>query len=291
MDSRQFIESGALETYAMGLATEQEAKLVAEMVARYPEVKAELAAIESSLENFDQKNAVAPPAHLKAEILSKISGSSARSASVTSSVVGKKETGGKVVSLNGSSNGAAKQNNFYKYAAAVAMLLFVGTAWYALSLRMDVEVKEQQIASLTNDLDLQKANFNAMDTLISELSDKNLTLLTEVNLLKKPGMKSVELKGMEVAPAAKAMAYANASTGEVYLEIMNLPAAPDGMQYQFWGIVDSKPVNAGMIPLDGDTSGIHPMTTVPNAVAYAISLEPKGGSQQPRGKIYVMGNS
>ena len=128
-----------------------------------------------------------------------------------------------------------------------------------------------------------------MDSLAKTLGNEKNILLAQVDLLKKPGMSSVELKGMEVAPDAKAMAYANTKTGEVYLEIMHLPAAPDGMQYQFWGIVDSKPVSAGMIPLTGDTTGIHPMTKVVNASAYAISLEPMGGSQQPTGKIYVMG--
>lgn len=263
----------------MGLASEQEAKQVAEMAARYPEVKAELAAIEASMENFDRKNAVEPPAHLKEKILSQI-GSTVHS---SPSTVSGPEERGKIRSLNESATVAPKQSNVFKYAAAVLFILLAGAGVFIMILLSEVSHRGNAVASL----DVQN------DSLM-RLVDSNRVRLTQlqsqVALLSAPGMKSIELKGMDVAPDAKAMAYANTSTGEVYLEIMNLPAAPDGMQYQFWGIVDGKPVGAGMIPLD-DTTGIHPMTTVPNAVAYAISLEPKGGSAQPTGKIYVMGNS
>lgn len=267
----------------MGLASEEEANLVAEMVARYPEVKAELAAIEISLENFDQKNAVAPPAHLKNEILNKTKNVSGSQFPVSGNRNGKTES--KVVSI-----APGKQSN-YKFAAVAALVLLLITAGYALYVRSELASKELEVFSLNNELILQRSNLAVKDTLVNELSDENFALITELNLLKKPGMKSIELKGMEPAPDAKAMAYANVSTGEVYLEIMNLPAAPEGMQYQFWGIVDSKPVDAGMIPVEEkDLDGIHPMITVQNATAYAISLEPMGGSQQPTGKIYVMGN-
>lgn len=265
----------------MGLASAEEAKLVVEMVARHPEVKSELKAIEASMENFDQKNAVQPPVHLKEQILSKVSGSKF---SVSGSENGKNET--KVVSI-----APEKKNNLFKYAAGVAVLLFLGSAWLNYSLYSDVKVLNDKVSSLEGDTFLLARNLAATDTLAMTLSDQIRALNTQVIIMQRADMKSVELKGMDVAPDAKAMVYANIATGEVYLGIVNLPPAPDGMQYQFWGIVGDKPVDAGVIPLDANTIGVHAMTTVPNAVAYAISLEPKGGSQQPTGKIYVMGNS
>ena len=273
----------------MGLATGQEAKLVVDMVARYPEVKAELKAIEESMEAFDQRNAVEPPAHLKSKILGKISDSGLRipdSAKTTASGISKETT--KMRSLNE----APKQNNFYKYAAAVGLILLVASAWYIISLRGELERQREDIAGLTGLRDMYQRQAQQSDSMLGTMVDFEKTLLAEIRLLKEPGMKVIELKGMEIAPDAKAMAYANTANGEVYLEIMNLPPAPEGMQYQFWGIVDGKPVDAGMIPLaQNELAGIHPMKTIPNSQAYAISLEPKGGSQQPQGKIYVMGNS
>lgn len=278
MDAKQFIESGILETYAMGLASAEEAKQVADMVARHPEVKAELAAIEASMENFDQQNAVAPPAELKSKILAQIGSVSGSQFPVSGA-----EERGKVVPLNAE----PKQNNFFKYAAGVALILLLGSAAYIFSLSSRLNESEDRIASLEGGL--REARIS--DSMMTLMEQQVTAARNELAILKSPSMKSIELKGMEVAPDAKAMVYANTSNGDSYLEIMNLPAAPDGMQYQFWGIVDGKPVDAGMIPLEGDIAGIHPMKTVPHAAAYAISLEPKGGSQQPQGEIYVMGNS
>lgn len=266
----------------MGLATAEEAKLVAEMAARYPEVKEELRAIEESMENFDRKNAVEPPAHLKAKILSQVGGSE-------SAFVRRENAGGKVIPLNGE----MKQNNFYRYAAGVALVLLIGSVAYVFSLSSQLSETQGQVAALEADLRESKTTdslVTIMEQQMLAVQDELTTARNDLRLLKSPSMKSIELKGMEVAPDARAMAYANTTTGAVYLEIMNLPAAPDGMQYQFWGIVNGKPVDAGMIPVSG-ADGIHPMTVVPNAVAYAISLEPAGGSDQPTGKIYVMGNS
>jgi anti-sigma-K factor RskA len=135
----------------------------------------------------------------------------------------------------------------------------------------------------------QETQMREMELRLDSLAEANSITQNELAILKKPQMKAIELKGMEPAPDAKAMVYANTTSGEVYLELVNLPAAPEGMQYQFWGIVDGKPVDAGMIELNADTAGMHAMKPVPNAVAYAISLEKKGGSPQPEGKIYVMG--
>lgn len=275
MDSRVFIESGALETYVMGLATEEEAKVVAEMAARYPDVKEELLAIEETMEKFDRLHAVDAPTKLKTEILSKIGRVPGSQFTVPGSGIGQSES--KVIPLQ------LKRNNFFKYAAAVLLIMLVGSVVYIFMLR-DAASTYRELASKYNQENDQ------LTRAMHASSDSIKSMQNDIALLKTPDMKSIELKGMDVAPEAKAMAYANTKTGEVYLEIMNLPAAPEGMQYQFWGIVDDKPVDAGMIPLEGDLSGIHPMTTVPNANAYAISLEPKGGSQQPTGKIFVMGN-
>mgnify|MGYP001604479546 FL=1 len=112
MSAEEFIASGILETYVMGHATEQEAKLVVEMAARYTEVKEELNAIEAAMENFDRQNAVEPPAHLKAKVLAKVSGSQF---SVSGSGDGKSEA--KVIELTPWSN------RTLQYAAAILFLL------------------------------------------------------------------------------------------------------------------------------------------------------------------------
>jgi anti-sigma-K factor RskA len=94
---------------------------------------------------------------------------------------------------------------------------------------------------------------------------------------------------MPQAPDAKALVLMDSKTNEIFLDIKKLPTPPDSMQYQFWAIVAGKPIDAGMIELcpATDTCGIHKMNTIPDARAFAISLERKGGNLQPKGQIYA----
>lgn len=274
MDAKQFIESGILETYAMGLASEQEAEMVAEMVARYPVVKSELKAIQASIENFDQKNAVEPPAHLKLQILSQID-----------TIATAEEEGGAKLRALYPPNPETRRKNFYKITAIAASIALFISIMLNVQTRKALDRSEKEYSTLQKDWLDASGRAIASETYIEYLKK-------DIAILSAPGMKSIELKGMpDVAPDAKAMVYANPTTGDAYLSIIDLPAAPDGMQYQFWGIVDGKPVDAGMISLDEFSYAMREMKVVPNTTAYAISLEPVGGSQQPTGKIYVMGNS
>ena len=266
MDSATFISSGILESYAMGFASAEEAKLVAEMCAKHPEVKAELEAIEKSIEQLHNATAITPRAEMKQRVTEAIGNLPFRDE--------------KVISI-----APRERVNYFRYAAAVALLLLIGSGAYNIYQSSLVSETNERVVDLQNTL----RERNAQDSLIALYETELRSQIAQLELLKKPSMKSIELKGMDPAPDAKAMVYANTTSGEVYLELVNLPAAPEGMQYQFWGIVDGKPVDAGLIELNADTAGMHPMKPVPNAVAYAISLEKKGGSAQPEGKIYVMG--
>jgi anti-sigma-K factor RskA len=77
-------------------------------------------------------------------------------------------------------------------------------------------------------------------------------------------------------------------TKEVYLTTNKLPAPPQDMQYQLWAIADGKPVSAGMYSDDKDARIA--LSTIENAQAFAITLEKKGGSEEPTMEnMYVMG--
>ena len=65
--------------------------------------------------------------------------------------------------------------------------------------------------------------------------------------------------------------------------VNNLPQAAPEKQYQLWAIVDGKPVDAGMVEESADASGklLLKMHNIPEAQAFAITLEKKGGSPTP----------
>jgi mannose-6-phosphate isomerase-like protein (cupin superfamily) len=70
MDLVKYIESGILEQYCLGLLSEEEEAYLIQMAMLYPEVKAELTAIELSLEIVAGLNAVKPDPAVKQKLLS-----------------------------------------------------------------------------------------------------------------------------------------------------------------------------------------------------------------------------
>ena len=76
------------------------------------------------------------------------------------------------------------------------------------------------------------------------------------------------------------MLYWDGATGDVYVNLNTMPAAPPGKQYQLWAIVDGKPVDAGMY--DNNSSiALHKMKTIPKAEMFAVTIENAGGSPTP----------
>ena len=103
----------------------------------------------------------------------------------------------------------------------------------------------------------------------------------------------VALRGLAAAPEAAAKIFWMKNTGEVYIDPSNLPEAPEGKQYQLWGIVDGKPVDGGLIisSKKGNQYRIQKMKVFSNVKvqAFAVTLENAGGNPTPKGEMYVMG--
>jgi mannose-6-phosphate isomerase-like protein (cupin superfamily) len=69
MQIQEYINSGVLEQYCLGLLAKSEAEAVVAMCTVYPGIKAELAEIELALEQMAAINTIAPKAYLKQQIL------------------------------------------------------------------------------------------------------------------------------------------------------------------------------------------------------------------------------
>lgn len=72
MDISAFIESGILEGYILDAISKEDKRLVEEIIAKYPEVKSELALIEESLSVYTNEHQLTPPSQLKTKILADI---------------------------------------------------------------------------------------------------------------------------------------------------------------------------------------------------------------------------
>ena len=72
MNTKEYIESGILESYVLGIATVGESAEVERMVSVHPEVEIELEAIRGTLENYALQYEKQPPAALKSKVMAAV---------------------------------------------------------------------------------------------------------------------------------------------------------------------------------------------------------------------------
>ena len=271
MNIQEYIASGILESYVLGLANKNELAEIEQLALKSPEIKAEIRAIENALESYAFANAQAPPAYLKGQIWDKIAAES--EVKMT-----------KVIDFNSGeeidSNAlqTTKITGFFgsylRIAASVALLGSILANVYLANRWKDS--KENLSLAINENIQLQK----------TAKSVDGAIMPSEVNMLMSPEMKMSKLVGQKGSENATVMLAWDTKTNKVYLVRGNLPAPPDGMQYQLWAIVDDKPMDAGVFDIKNNTQELK---SVPLPKAFAVTLEKKGGSPVPTSDIKVMG--
>ena len=250
MTKEEFILSGLLELYATGAASEEERETVEDFLSRYPDLRAELASIEDALEKYSFANGSSARPALKARVMDEIFGTEAQK-SVDTPVIPIRRGGMRL----------------YKMIAAAVFILLIASIVLNYSY-----YKRYHSAKADLDLALEK---------IQQQSKENKAMTNDLGIVSNRYAVPVVLKGTEKAPDAVAKIFWLKNTGQVYVDASNLPAVPEGKQYQLWAIVDGKPVDAGMIQTSSGTFRIQKMKSFGKADAFAITLEKAGGSPTP----------
>ena len=168
-----------------------------------------------------------------------------------------------------------------KIAAAIAFIALIGGVLWLW--RRDV-TSRREIARLTRELATeQRALARSRDSLAHQ---RDL-----VALLSSANAKKMELTGTASAQKARGTFVFDQQTGSAMLMTEALPAAPAGMAYELWFIPKGHLPMAGKV-FTVDASGRATVTDLmpPEArekAVIAITLEPKHGSAQPTGAIYL----
>nr|WP_256471424.1 anti-sigma factor [Solitalea agri] len=109
-------------------------------------------------------------------------------------------------------------------------------------------------------------------------------------ILQDPDFKKVHLASTTAFPGNEIMVYWNAKNTHVMVDMLNLPENDAEHQYQLWAIVNGKPVDAGVFDVKKGQKTMFQMKNIQGAQAFAVTLEPKGGSTNPTmDKMYAMG--
>ena len=267
MNVQEYISSGIVESYVLGLSSPEESAEFERMCAAHSEVLAARNAFEIQLEKGFQEQKLEPPRELKARIFSEIG----RDKSPASHTPLAKPS-------------LVPRIGFARYVAAASLILLAGSVllnFYLLSqYKKTIAKNEELIAAET-----QVANNNKV------LQTKMLGYENAISLMQNPQMLVVKMPGVPKSPAPSSLAtvYWNTQSKDVYLLINKLPVPVPDKQYQLWAIVDGKPVDAGIFDMTEGISFVK-LKTIPKAEAFAITLEKKGGSSTPdMDAMFVMG--
>lgn len=80
------------------------------------------------------------------------------------------------------------------------------------------------------------------------------------------------------------------NSASVFVSVNNLSGLEEQFDYQLWAIGAQGPVGIGLVN-PGQKFTLQQMKQVASAGAFAITVEPKGGSESPRlEKLVVLGN-
>ncbi|NOS86467.1 MAG: anti-sigma factor [Ignavibacteria bacterium] len=285
MNTKEYIQSGVLELYAAGALSDTEAREVEAMAAQYPEVQAELAAIQDALVSYSASFKKNPNPELRSTILNRIdeiegvSSANILSISDTQKKPNIADTTGK-----SSFNYTQQPARFNYLMAAVWIFLvlnIIGNIYFFNKLKNT----EEQMTGVVNENYKMKLEYEKIRLDMDKKS-------TDMKMVMNRSNKIVDLKGMEIAPQSFATVYWNPNSKKVMLNVNSLPMPPADKQYQLWALKDGKPIDAGvfdMQPGTGDDMHMMPVT-IADADAFAVTLEKKGGSPAPTlTQLYVMG--
>jgi hypothetical protein len=113
----------------------------------------------------------------------------------------------------------------------------------------------------------------------NQVNDRLDGLVAHIDVISSVDFKRVNMAAVDPAQSFGASVYWNAKTDEAYLNIQSLKTLTEEQEYQLWAIVDAKPVD--MAVFDFDVAGLLKMKNVQNASLFAVTIEPKGGSENP----------
>lgn len=244
MEIKEYISSGIIEMYVMGICSAEEKLEMETLRGKYPDLNEAIIKYEIELEEEMLKQPKLPSVSTDELILKQMESLQTP-----------------VIQIDSEKN-KRKFFTWSKFAAASVLLLFISTYF---NYKLYLNNKKQ-------DLDLRNA---------IEMS-KNITLpLADYNILKDPGITPVAMYGVGYHTICRCTMFWDKNTGKIYIMIHHLPQSSTSRDYQLWANVNGKQINIGIIK-DEIRGRFIEMQGVPaDAVSFIVTLENAGGAVIP----------
>ncbi|HEX5555496.1 MAG TPA: anti-sigma factor [Chitinophagaceae bacterium] len=272
MNIEEYISSGIIENYILGLTSSEENQSVETMAATYPEIRDVIASYQKALGEYSNLHAVQPPSTLKPRILNAIRREQDLSPVTTDAkIIPKENTGFHALRT-------------WKRIAAAAILLLIGSVVINSIYIGKYQKSRDRYTALVQSQQLLVTRNQTIETRLEKVE-------SDMQVLMNPAMRPVVMEGGDKHPGMMATVYWDPHNRNTYLGTTNLPVPPTGMAYQLWAIVDGKPVNMGMYNPATEKGPLAMKELAAGQVqAFAITLEKQVGSSTPTmDQMYVIG--
>lgn len=271
MDVQEYISSGILESYVLGFCSSDEIAEVERLMDAHEAIRNEIESIQATMELTAQLGSKAPMPALKSKIWEAIQEESA--SALDNSLLEEK--------VDAPIHRLKPATNWLRYAASFTLLFSVSSL--AIYFFTEKQQTESQLLAANKQLEQLKATSSEKDAVL-------LSVEAKLALIAAPSTVKVALAGVPSSKDSKATVFWNPTRKEVILTGIDLPSHPNDKQYQLWALVDGVPVDAGVFDANSDEALIS-MKSIGESQAFAITLEPKGGSPSPHLEaLCVIGN-
>jgi anti-sigma-K factor RskA len=203
---QEYISSGIIESYVLGLASPEERAEFEKMCASHPELVEARTNFEISIEKQAFQNSIPPPAVSKEKIWSAIQQSTRNTS--------------KIVTMDPVKN----RSYGLRWFAAASVILLLLTAYLAYSFYN----KNRQL----------QAKIDSNDSLINKMT-------TGEKIMHDPNVMVVNMVGLK-GSSSSASVYWDSTSTDVFMVVKNMPKLPSDKQYQLWALIGSKPVDLGL---------------------------------------------
>lgn len=245
MNIQEYISSGIIESYVLGLAPAEERIEFEQLCSQYPELVEARKQFEEAIEKQAMENAPAPPAFLKERIWSEI-----------------QQSPTKLITMEPTT----RRSSSLGWVAAASIILFLAAGYFAY--KFYNESKE-----LKNSNKELEARVNKSDSILNRIVE-------EQKIIGNPNAIVVNLVATQKAQPSSASIYWDSTSSNVYMVVKNMPKLPSDKQYQLWALIDGKPKDLGLF--DGtEPNVILKMNNTQKADAFAITIEDRGNTAGP----------
>lgn len=169
----------------------------------------------------------------------------------------------------------------FTLAASVALLIIcLSLIFYSFNLSSQLDRKEEEIAQ--------------QQEVISELQTDILQKNELLTVLESQEVEIISMSGMQSNPDGFGKIIWSSKSGNALIQVANMPVTKEDNVYQLWIISNNKYIPAEVFSVNSEGEGFFKIEQMNNvkqqADAFAVTIEPEGGSPQPTGDTYLMGN-